>query len=262
VESLPTGAIVGSFGERNLNDPMAVGDIARDLLRRAGARGHEISVVIPDDSSRIAFITVESLPGKTEDREALIRWKLKKSVPFDVDSAQVAYQVLGPHDGPHEKGIDLMVALSPRSVVQEYEELLERLDIHAGYVVPSVVASMNLIAPSSAGSRPEDILFVKIAPDSIATMVFQRGRPRFYRRVGDMALYDAVYPTLMYYQDKLSGTSLSAVTVCRYDAELGTEILELEDRLGVKVRGMEPKNIEDIFKPALGAAGLIWANSI
>jgi hypothetical protein len=93
-------------------------------------------------------------------------------------------------------------------------------------------------------------------------MVFQRGRPRFYRRVGDMSLYDAVHPTLMYYQDKLAGTGLSNVTVCRYDSELRNEIVELQDRLGVQVRGMEPNSVEDIFKSALGAAGLIWANSI
>jgi type IV pilus assembly protein PilM len=262
VESLPAGAVIGSFAERNLIDPMAVGDITRDVLRRAGARGHEISVVIPDDSSRITFLTVETLPGKTEDREALIRWKLKKTVPFDVDSAQLAYQVLGAHEGSGEKGIDLVVALSPRSVVQEYEELLERLDIHGGYVTPSIVSALNLHPRPSPVSRPEDSLFVKIAPDSIATVVFQNNRPKFYRRVGDMPLYDAVYPTMMYYQDKLGGKSLTSATLCRYDSELRSEILELQDRLGVQVRATEPKNVEDIFKPALGAAGLVWANSI
>ena len=30
------------------------------------------------------------------------------------------------------KGVDVLVALSPRSIVQEYEELLEQLDLHAG----------------------------------------------------------------------------------------------------------------------------------
>jgi type IV pilus assembly protein PilM len=103
-----------------------------------------MSVVIPDESSRIAFVTVESLAGKAQDREAFIRWKLKKSVPFDVDTAQLAYQVLGPHEGPEGKGFDVIVALSPRAIVQEYEDLLEKLDIHAGYIVPSGVAVMDL----------------------------------------------------------------------------------------------------------------------
>lgn len=261
-EPLPGDAIVASLAEKNVRDPVAVLEIARDALHRVGARGFEVSVVIPDDSSRIAFVTAERLPAKSEEREAFIRWKLKKTVPFDVDAAQLAYHVLGPPMGPGEKGMELLVALSPRSIVQEYEGLLEKLGIHAGYVVPSSIAAMNLYPAALPGSRPEDVLFVRIGPDSIATMVFQNDRPRFYRRVADMSLYDAVYPTMMYYQDKLGGTRLAGAIVCGYDRSLLSEIDKLEAALGVPVRSMEPKNVEDIFKPALGAAGLIWANSI
>jgi type IV pilus assembly protein PilM len=261
-EPLPGDAIVGSLAEKNLRDSRAVLEITGDALRRAGARGFEISVVIPDDSSRISFVTAETLPSRSEDREAFVRWKLKKSVPFDVDEAQIAYHVLGPTMGGDEKGVDLMVAMSPRPIVQEYEELLEKLNIHAGYVVPSSVAAMNLYPTAAPGSRPEDVLFVKIGPDSIATMVFQNDRPRFYRRVADMSLYDAVYPTMMYYQDKLGGKALAGAMVCGYDKNLHSEVSRLQDSLRLPVRSMEPKSVEDIFKPALGAAGLIWANSI
>jgi len=259
-EPLPGDAIVGSLSEKNLREWNAVLEITGDALRRVGARGFEISLVIPDDSSRISFITAETLPSKSEDREAFVRWKLKKSVPFDVDEAQIAYQILGPATGRDEKGVELMVAMSPRSIVQEYEELLERLNIHAGYVVPSSIAAMNLYPNAAPGSRPEDVLFVKIGPDSIATMIFQYDRPRFFRRVADMSLYDAVYPTMMYYQDKLGGTTLAGAMVCGYDKNLHLEVSRLQEALRIPVRSMEPKSIEDIFKPALGAAGLIWAN--
>jgi type IV pilus assembly protein PilM len=260
VEPLPENAVTGSLNGKNLIDFDTVRDITKDAIRRAGVRGFEMSVVIPDDSSRIALVTAENLSGKAEDREAFIRWKLKKTVPFDVDTAQIAYQILGPREGPEGKGVDVIVALSPRSVVQEYEELLEGLDIHAGYVVPSTVAAMNIAPHGSAGTKPEDVLFVKVAPDSIATIIFQSRRPRFYRRVGEMPLYDAVYPTMMYYQDKLGGKTLSAATICGYDSDLLSEMEELEDRLNVPVRGMEPRSTEDIYKSALGAAGFVWAN--
>jgi type IV pilus assembly protein PilM len=260
VEPLPENAVTGSLSGKNLIDFDTVRDITKDAIRRAGVRGFEMGVVIPDDSSRIALVTAENLSGKAGDREAFIRWKLKKTVPFDVDTAQIAYQILGPREGPDGKGVDIIVALSPRSVVQEYEELLEGLDIHAGYIVPSTVAAMNIGPFGSAGAKPEDVLFVKVAPDSIATIIFQSRRPRFYRRVGEMPLYDAVYPTMMYYQDKLGGKTLSAATICGYDSDLLSEMEELEDRLSVPVRGMEPRSTEDIYKPALGAAGFVWAN--
>lgn len=262
VEPLPLDAVSSSLNGKNLVDSETVRDITKDAIRRAGVRGYEMSVVIPDDSSRIALVTAENLAGKADDREAFLRWKLKKTVPFDADTAQIAYQVLGPHEGRDEKGVDVMVALSPRSIVQEYEELLEKLDIHAGYVVPSTIALMNLHPEGGAEGRPEDVLLVKVSPDSIATTVYQKRRPRFYRRVAEMPLYDAVYPTMMYYQDKLGGTSLSSAIVCGYDRDLHSDMEELEDRLNVPVRGMEPRNTEDIYKPALGAVGLVWANLI
>ena len=257
--ALPPDMIVGSLSERNLQNSDAALDIVRGALKEAGARGFEVSVVIPDDSSRIAFLTVEGLAGNTKDRETFVRWKLKKSVPFDVDAAQIAYKVLGPHVGPEGKGIDIVVALSPRSIVQEYEELLERLDLHAGYVVPSTLATMNLY-PS--GFAQQDVLLVKIASESITTTVFQNDRPRFYRRVGRIPVYDAVYPTMMYYQDKLGGTTLATALVCGYDRDPQSEISELQDKLGAPVKRLEPKSIDDIYKPALGAVDLIWANLI
>jgi type IV pilus assembly protein PilM len=258
--SLPGDTIVGSLSERNLQNSDAALDIARNALKEAGARGFEVSVVIPDDSSRIAFLTVDGLTGNTHDRDTFVRWKLKKSVPFDVDAAQVSYQVLGPHLGPEGKGIDIVVALSPRSIVQEYEELLERLGLHAGLVVPSTLATMNLY-PSRELAQ-QDVLLVKLASESITTTIFQNDRPRFYRRVGRIPVYDAVYPTMMYYQDKLGGSTLASAMVCGYEKDPHAEISELQDKLGVPVKRLEPKTIDDIYKPALGAVDLIWANLI
>jgi len=177
-KALPSDALVGSLSERNIADSDAVFDVTKSALREAGARGFEISVVLPDESSRIAFLTVDSLTGGAQERETFVRWKLKKSVPFDVDAAQIAYQVLGPHVGDDAKGVDIVVALSPKSIVHEYEELLEKLDFHAGYVVPSTLAAMNLAASQAHSAVAEDALLVKLAPESITTTVFQGGRPR------------------------------------------------------------------------------------
>lgn len=252
--ALPSAVLAGSLSEKNiLKDPI-VFDALKEALGRAGFKGSEISVVIPDDSSRIAFVNAETLPHGHDEREAFVRWKLKKTVPFDVDAAQIAFRILTPPGSPpvrDVKNVDLLVALSPRPVVQEYEALMERLDIHAGCVIPSTLASLNLFrAPK------EDVLFVKTAPGCITTTIFQDGLPRFYRRVAEMPLYDAVFPTVMYYQDKLDGDGLRAISVCGYDLDLRRELSELETQLGVPVFELAPDGVEDIFKPALGAANL------
>jgi hypothetical protein len=236
----------GNSPEKNIDGARSV---LRHLLQQVGFKGSEIAVVVPDGAARIAFITAENPSKDPEEQRTFIRWKLKKSISFDVDTAQVAYRIVGPHR--EGTGVDILVALSPRTVVEEYEALFEALDIHPGLVLPSTLAVLNLLP------LPErDTLFVKVAPDCITTTVFQKRRLQFYRRVTDQTLYDAVYPTVLYYQDKLGGAAFDRLCVCGYDADLRSSIVQLEDKLGLPAERIEPKTIEDIYKPALGAIHL------
>jgi len=255
---LPAHALSGSLSEKNFSDSNTVRDALKELIGRSGFEGgHEVGVVIPDDAARITFITAESLPSSDEERAAFIRWKLKKTVPFEVDTAQIAFSVVGSRTEGENKGTDLMVTLSPRNVIEEYEHVMESLGYEAGYVVPSSLAASNLYAPPKG-----DVIFMKIAPGCISTMVFQNGRPEFYRKVPEMPLYDAIYPTLMYYQDKLGGAGLASVTVCGYEGDLQLELKDLKNKLEIPVEKLGPNTIDDIFKPVLGAVDVVWANLI
>ena len=227
----------------------AVRPQVRSLLDQVGFRGSEIVVVVPDEGARISLLTAENPSRAPEEQQAFIRWKLKKTVPFDVDTAQVAYRLIGPNRSG--LGVNMLVAVSPRSIVEEYEKLFDPMDIHAGMVLPSTLAALNLfIAPVI------DSLFVKVAPDCTTTTVFQGRRVQFYRRVTDASLYDAVYPTIMYYQDKLGGRALEHMVVCGYDSDLRAGVEEIREKLGITAQRLEPKSVDDIYKPALGAVHL------
>jgi hypothetical protein len=141
----------------------------------------------------------------------------------------------------------MLVTLSPRAVIQEYENLFDSMDIHAGFVLPSTLAALNLYSPP-----PADALFLKLAPGCITTTIFQQGRMQFYRRLLEVSAYEAAYPTVMYYQDKLGGKALGQLVVCGYDMDVRASIEELQDKLGLRPERLEPKGVEDIFKPALG----------
>ena len=245
---LPAGSVSGSLSGINIHNVEAARSTLKKALSDAAFQDSEITVIVPDDAARIAFLTVEQLSKNPDEQQTFIRWKFKKTVPFDVDSAQVAYRVLGPHNG----GIEMLVSLSPRSVIQEYEDLFDSLDLHAGLVMPSTLAALNVLnAPAG------DVLFLKIAPDCITTTVFQDKRMRFYRRVTDVvSLYDAVYPTVMYYQDKLGGHAFQHLFVCGYDSDIRTLVAEIQEKLRLFAQPLEPRSVEDIFKPALGAVHL------
>ncbi len=246
---LVSRSVIGSLSETNIPNKDATRAAVLETLNRAGFEGSEIVLIIPDDSVRIAFLTVENLPKNPAEQQTFIRWKLKKTVPFDVDAAQLAFRILGTRTG---SAADLLVTLSPRSIIQEYEDLFDSMALHAGLVVPSTLAALNLLPPPAS-----DTLFLKIAPDCITTSVLQRGRIQFYRRVVDVSVYDAVYPTVMYYQDKLGGKALERLIVCGYDADVRSSIADLQQKLGLSAHRLDPKDIEDIFKPVLGGAHLV-----
>jgi type IV pilus assembly protein PilM len=247
---LPAGTIANSYSEPNIRNRELARSTVERLLSEAGFTGSEIVLVVPDDTVRIAFLTAENRSKNSEDQETFIRWKLKKTVPFDVDSAQIAYRVLDSQHG--NSGVDIVVALSPRSVVEEYENLFDDLDIHAGMVIPSTLAVLDLLkAPAG------DSLVVKITPDCVTTTIFKDNRIQFYRRIADAASpYDAAYPTVMYYQDKLSGTGLRHLFVCGYDQDLRPTMAQLQEKLGVPAQRIEPVDVDDIFKPVLGSMNL------
>lgn len=257
--------VAGVNKQRNQIEGKVAADVApgpeglrsgvRYALSNSGFKGSEIGVVVPDDTARIAFVTAEKLSRDAEEQKTFIRWKLKKTVPFDVDTAQVAFRVLGPHHAG--AGVDILVALSPRSIILEYEDLFDSLGIHAGTVVPSTLAALNLFDVPSG-----DALFLKIAPDCVTTTVFQGKRMAFYRRVAELSLYDAVYPTVMYYQDKLGGKALEQLTVCGYDTGIPSSIEELQEKLGLPALRLDPKNVDDIFKPVLGSVHVSWQSLI
>jgi hypothetical protein len=136
---------------------------------------------------------------------------------------------------------------------------MESLELDAGFVLPSTLAALNLLG--AAAQPAVDTLFLKLAPDCVTTAVFQDRRILFYRRVSGEPLYDAVYPTVLYYQDKLGGKAIERMMYCGYDEESGGSVRDLEQKLGVPAHRLGPGNIDDIFKPVLGAVHFSWVNS-
>lgn len=244
---LPAGAIVPSLVETNVSNPQAVSAALRQALSAAGFRGTEIVLVIPDEATRIAVMNLEAWPKDPGEQHSLVRWKFKKTVPFDVESAQVDFAIIG-----RGKSVDLLATVSPRSVIREYEALVESLDLDPGCVIPSTLAAMRLL-----GTNVGDTLFLKRSDDGVSTSIFAEGRLRFYRRVASVPLYDAVFPTMMYYMDKLGGQALKHMVVCGFETAFA-EIRQLAEQLQMTVRPMEPGGVSDLWKPALGAAGIVW----
>src|SRR5580700_2646258 len=90
-QSLPTGALVPALQQANLASRQAVVDALRDSLSVVAGRSKDVVLVIPDATTRIMLLDFDTLPDKLEDAEGVVRFRLKKSLPFDIDQSAVSF---------------------------------------------------------------------------------------------------------------------------------------------------------------------------
>ena len=133
---LKAGVLVPSPVKENVLDAAAFADTVRSLVP-AGKRGRQAALILPDHAVRIAVLDFDSFPEKEEERRSLLNFRLRKSVPFDVDSAALSYFV--------QSGKKVLVALAPMEVIAHYEAAFRAADLQPGLVTVSSLAMLDLL---------------------------------------------------------------------------------------------------------------------
>src|SRR5487761_2304911 len=117
--SLAEGAVTPSLKAGNIVDRVAVTAAIRGAMEEIGERRNvrdgNLTLVIPDSAVRVLLLEFESLPGRAAEALPLVRFRLKKLLPFDADDAMVTYQVMSSN-----KSIVRVLAVAiPRDVLSE-----------------------------------------------------------------------------------------------------------------------------------------------
>src|SRR5260370_42050350 len=68
-------------------------------LAPANVRRKDTTLILPDYCKRVAMLDFDSFPSESKEQLALVRFRLKKSVPFDVESAAVGHRAQNPAAG-------------------------------------------------------------------------------------------------------------------------------------------------------------------
>jgi type IV pilus assembly protein PilM len=230
------GVLDVSAAHPNIRDMEAVEQAVEEILVELGPLPRpEAAVILPDGASRLTLLDFADLPSKAEDRLALLKFRLAKSVPFDIDSARIAYHVEKKVDGRRV----FIQALSEESV-RQYERVLERFDLWPGYVGGSTVNALNLLAPEGM------TLFAKLSDRTLTMAAVDGGRLLMIRTVETAlsaaedehrALRDLtadLYPTLVFIADTL-GTPADHITMAGFGELLAPALRELPGDLGCEL---------------------------
>ena len=100
-------------------------------------------MILPDYCARVAVLDFDTFPSDLEEQQALVRFRLKKSVPFEVDTAVVSY-VEQPRSGAK---VEVLAAVMSSDIVVQYEAPFRAAGFHPGLVTTSSLAALNLLAP-------------------------------------------------------------------------------------------------------------------
>ena len=194
---LAANTVNPSLTADNVVNADALRDAIGGALSSLAGRNRDLIAILPDAAVRVMLLDFDTLPEKQSDSDPLIRFRLRKSLPFDVDAAAVSFQ-----SRRDNNGIKVLAAVMPSTVLAGYEEAFRA----AGYE-PGVVLSSTLATLSTIEARIPTLL-VKADGLFITIAIVDGNEILLYRTLdtptssADVA--DAVYPSIVFYEDTYS----------------------------------------------------------
>lgn len=206
ITSLPAGAVTPDLAGQNIHDRDAVAAAIMDVLGQLPRRPIRIGLTVPDAVAKVSFVRLEHVPPRSTDLDRLIAWQVRKTAPFRLEDAQMAYTEGRRHG---DAGREFIVALARREIVQEYESACDAAAMHAGVVDLTVFNLVNSVL--AQGPKTEsDWLLMHVSP-TYCTFAIMRGQHLMFLRNrptrAAVDLPDVVHQTAMYYKDHLAGSA-------------------------------------------------------
>jgi type IV pilus assembly protein PilM len=144
-EPLPPGSILPGIAEANLPNPEVVTAAIRSALAQVGPRTRTVTLVVPDSVVRVFVLDYDGFPQKPEEAFPVLRVRLRKMVPFDVEHAGLSYQVLSSSSPSNSQEVRVLTAILPGPILAEYESAVRAAGCEPGAVLPSTLAAQELV---------------------------------------------------------------------------------------------------------------------
>jgi type IV pilus assembly protein PilM len=236
VEEVPKGAIVPSAIETNLVNPAALNEAVRRISSQLEVTDEDAALMLPDPVIRVFVQHFDDFPRGHQEAIPMLRWKLKKSVPFEADETLLSYM----RQAPPEEGVDVVTAIARLRIVKEYEAVLENAGLRPGVVLSSTLAAVSLL------DDQKPTLLARVSGTSLTTAIVHTGALAGYRctelpahveSLTPQMLLEEVYPVAAYYQDTWR-EGIESVKVAGLGDRLGQFVRPLEDEFKCPVRAL------------------------
>jgi type IV pilus assembly protein PilM len=246
---LAPGSVVPDLVESNLRQRSAVRDGIEDALGSVAGRSHDVIAIIPDAAVRVILVEFDTLPSDHEEALGVVRFRLKKSLPFDVDKAKVSYHAQKINDE-----VRVVAAVALGSVIDDYEAAFREAGFNPGVVLPSTLAAIG----AADAKRPT--LVIKVDAHTTSIAILNQDQLQLFRTlensrgvtISGEQLAEEVYPSVVFFQDTyhlnieqiyVAGLPESGGAAPALKAQTGADVQELVSsaQLGTTASGTVPR---------------------
>ena len=240
--ALDAGVLVASPVHDNLQQPHLILEHIHAIAPPNGRRKRRAALILPDYCARIAVLDFDAFPSDPVEQLALLRFRMKKSVPFEIDSAMVGYAVQPRERDAH---VEVLAAVMTSDIVGQYEAPFRAAGFHPGLVTTSSLAALNLIDPGGV------TMLVKLSGRVLSLLVLNGKALKLARCVEmdegtPLEMESVLHPTVAYIEDHLKsrlqkvwlggfGSERGELT-SRWQAEWGAAVEPLRSRFGAPGR--------------------------
>lgn len=184
--------------KKELEDQFGAEQVFKEMFLALDVKEKDLGVALPDPLATVSFVELPSTAGGHKETEQMIRWRLKNKVPYDINEARLAYQILNRNKETEKK---LLVLTVPEAVISPLETYLGRLSIKPKQIG---IASFLLSNLFSRIIEPlPDLALIFTFGDYFTVMVFQGPKLAFYRSKlvvsGGEDQLPSIYTTFLYY---------------------------------------------------------------
>ena len=233
------GMIAVSPARDNVLMPEAFTARIRQLVDGANQRAKRrpAAVILPDHSARVQVLDFDSFPTDAEDQVALIKFRVKKSVPFDIDSATVSYHVQPAAQA--KKKVEVVAALMSLEIVARYEAPFRAAGLSPGFVTTSALAALNLMPATGLN------ILTKLSGNILSVLAVDGSRLKLVRTVelesiASEEILAVLHPTLAFLEDEMH-SKVDKVLLCGFGHDTVQFAVECEAELNVPVEALQSR---------------------
>lgn len=161
-------------------DPLAFRELVAGLVKSIPGGVREASLVLPDTWLRVTFTESGDLPREPAAVDEVLRWKLRRLVPFRVDELRVDASEVSPIPGQEEPR-RLLLGFAVEQLLAQIEEAFAAAGVRLGRISNASLSLLSAVEPAPAGAFSALVL----VGDEGYTLIFSRGgEPVLHRYKG------------------------------------------------------------------------------